>query len=199
VTAPVFIWGLVAIASGIGIGVYGTVLFKFALAAIGFSVGFVATLALLDGQGEWVRLLIAVVVGGLAGALLYSLFRFALYIAGAILGVVLAIVIGSIVEQFFAGLADVIWIIIALVGIGLGGVFGPRLGNFVIILATSVAGAYLIAEGFDVWFASNIGSDPSDLASTLTHRMTMVIFLVIVIIFILSQRMSTDLRQRLIR
>jgi len=49
------IWGIVMIAGGVFIGIYGEMLFKFVLAMIGFLVGFSALYLILEGQDETLR------------------------------------------------------------------------------------------------------------------------------------------------
>src|SRR6186997_3122120 len=92
------VWGALVIGAGIFLSVYGSLLFKFALAAMGFGIGFIGGWWLLDDQDEAMRLLVALVAGGVIAVLLFSLVRFGLRIAGAILGAVLAIVVGGIID-----------------------------------------------------------------------------------------------------
>ena len=61
-----FLWGLVLVGSGIFICVYGSVLFRFVLAMIGFAVGFAAAFALTDGQNDALRVLVGLVAGAAA-------------------------------------------------------------------------------------------------------------------------------------
>ena len=191
------LWGAVVIGSGIFLAVYGSLLFKFALAAIGFGVGFIGGWWLLDDQDEAARILIALVAGGVFAVLFFSLVRFGLRIAGAILGAVLAIVVGGIID--ILGPTPDRWLMIILLigGIGGGGFFGNRLGNWIIILATAAAGAFMVVDGVQIWFASRIAGELDDPTQTLAQKLTMVVFLIIFGIAALSQNESSKLRHRI--
>jgi hypothetical protein len=193
------VWGALVIGAGIFLSVYGSLLFKFALAAMGFGIGFIGGWWLLDDQDEAMRLLIALVAGGVIAVLLFSLVRFGLRIAGAILGAVLAIVVGGIID--IIGPTPDRWLMIILIvgGIGGGGFFGNRLGDWIIILATAAAGAFLVVDGIQLWFASRIAGDLDDPTQTLAQKLTMVVFLVIFGIAALSQNESIKLRRRVRR
>src|SRR5918995_5499490 len=91
-----FVWGAVLVACGIFIAVYGSILFRFVLAALGFAVGFGGAFFLLSDQDTATTILVAMVVGGIAAVLLYSLIRIGLYIAGGILGLVVAVTIAGL-------------------------------------------------------------------------------------------------------
>jgi hypothetical protein len=191
------VWGALVIGAGIFLSVYGSLLFKFALAAMGFGIGFIGGWWLLDDQDEAMRLLVALVAGGVIAVLLFSLVRFGLRIAGAILGAVLAIVVGGIID--IIGPTPDRWLMIILIvgGIGGGGFFGNRLGDWIIILATAAAGAFLVVDGIQLWFASRIAGDLDDPTQTLAQKLTMVVFLVIFGIAALSQNESIKLRRRI--
>ena len=125
--------------------------------------------------------------------------KFGLYIAGAMLGATLAVVAGGVIDIFSSAPGDVLWVILGAAGVVGGGFFGPRLGNFIILLATSATGALLVIEGIRVLFESRIGGDVTDPTSSLTQRLTLTIFLVILIISALSQRNASQLRHRVLR
>jgi len=193
------LWGAVVIGSGIFLSVYGSLLFKFALAAMGFGIGFIGGWYFLEDQDDAMRMLIALIAGGIFAFLLFSLVRFGLRIAGAILGVVLAFVVGGIID--IIGPTPDRWLMIILIigGIGGGGFFGNRLGDWIIILATAAAGAFLVVDGIQIWFASRIAGDLDDPTQTLAQKLTMLVFLVIFGIAALSQNESIKLRRRLLR
>lgn len=192
------VWGLVVIAAGIFVAVYGTLLFKFALAAMGFGIGFIGAWWLLDSQSDATRLLIAIAVGGIGAAVLFALARFGLYIAGAILGLVLSLLIGGIIEILGPSPNNTVMVILAIAGLAGGGFIGPRLGQLVVLLATSGAGAYLIVDGIQIWYASRIGGDLDDPSQTLGQRLTLTIFLVLFAMSALSQYNARDLRRRVL-
>ncbi len=192
------LWGAVVIGAGIFLSVYGSLLFKFALAAMGFGVGFVGGWWLLEGQdNDAMRMLIALVAGGVVAVLLFSLVRFGLYIAGAVLGAVLAIVVGGLID--IIGPTPDRWLMIILLigGVGGGGFFGNRLGNWIIVLATAAAGAFLVVDGVQIWFASRIAGDLDDPTQTLGQKLTLVVFLIVFGIAALSQNESMKLRRRI--
>jgi hypothetical protein len=193
-----FAWGALVIGAGIFIAVYGSLLFKFALAAMGFGVGFVGAWWLLDSQSDTTRLLIAMAVGGVAAVLLFSLVRFGVYIAGAILGLVVALLVGGIIDVIGSAPNDFVMTILVLGGLGGGGFFGPRLGNMLIALATSAAGAYLIMDGVQIWYASRIGGDLADPVQTLAQRLSITIFAIICLISFLGQNNARKLRHRVL-
>ena len=193
------VWGLAVLGAGIFLTVYGTLLFRFALLAMGFAVGMVGVWWLLDGQSEATRILIALVAGAIIGFIFYSMVKFGLYFAGAMLGATLAVVVGGVIDIFSSAPGDVLWVILGAAGVVGGGFFGPRLGNFIILLATSATGALLVIEGIRVLFESRIGGDVTDPTSSLTQRLTLTVFLVILAISALSQRNASQLRHRVLR
>src|SRR5215217_5156767 len=129
---------------------------------MGFGIGFSAAVWLTDGQDTSVRVLVGLAVGGIGAFILFSLVRFTLYIAGGILGLIVAVVVGALFEIFGPDLNNVVGTIIAIAGIGLGGYFGSRLGNLIVLLASAAAGAYLIIAGLRVLYEDRIGGDVAD-------------------------------------
>lgn len=75
---------------------------------------------------------------------------------------------------------------------------GPRLGNLVIALATSAAGAYLIMDGVQIWYASRIGGDLDDPTQTLGQKLSLTIFAIICIVSFLGQNNARKLRHRVL-
>jgi MFS family permease len=194
-----FVWGAVLVASGIFIAVYGSVLFRFVLAVLGFAVGFGAAYALLSDQDTSARILVALVVGAVAAGLLFALIRVGLYIAGGVLGLVLALVLSGLFGWLDNGVG---WIagILLIAGGGIGGFFGQRLGDWIVILATAGAGALLVTNGVLVWFQDEYESDlTGDITANLDKTEVLVLFLIVFAIAFLSQLNSTKLRDRLYR
>lgn len=195
-----FIWGAILVACGIFIAVYGNVLFRFVLAVIGFAAGFMATMTVLDGQEDTLRILVAMVVGGVAAAALYALVKFGLYIAGGILGLVIGLVLASLIGQLDGGVSLFAGILM-IAGAGTGGVFGHRLGSLVIILASATAGAFLTVYGLTIWFqdefSATIDTTIDDPSLALARSISLAIFLTISTISGLAQLRSSDLRYRL--
>ena len=194
-----FVWGLVVVCAGAFVSVYGLILFKFALAAMGFGLGFVGAWWLLDSQSDSMRLLISLAIGGVAAIVLFALARFGVYVAGAILGIVLAFVIGGLFEIFGPHLsAPVMWIL-TIAGIAGGGFIGPRIGQLIVLLATSGAGAFLVVDGLRIWFDANIEGDTAEPTQLLGNSFAMVVFVVLFAISALSQYNSRGLMQRVLR
>jgi hypothetical protein len=194
-----FVWGLILVGCGIFIAVYGSVLFRFVLAALGFAVGFGAVYLLTSDQSTGVRFLVAAVGGAILGFLLYRLIQIGIYIAGGVAGLVLAVILSGLFGWLEKGVG---WesLILLVAGCGLGGFFGRRLGDWIIILATAGAGALLTVDGVLIWFSDKYGTDETgDPTSSLDKSVVLVTFLVIFAIAGLSQLNSTKLRDRLYR
>jgi hypothetical protein len=190
-----FLWGVVLVGCGIFISVYGTVLFRFVLAVIGFALGFAGAFTLTDGQDDALRILVALVAGSIAAVILFSLIRVGLYIAGGILGAVIAIVLSSLFGLLDDGFD---WGPLVLLVIGVGGVgfFGHRLGNWIIILATAAAGAFLIVHGLTILYIDEFETDVEDPSAAIAKSLPFVIFIVIAAIGGLGQYVSSNLRFR---
>lgn len=192
-----FFWGLIAICAGVFISVYGLMLFKFALAAMGFTLGFIGSWWLLDSQETAMRFLIALVAGAVIGIALFSLVRFGVYIAGGILGLVIAVIIGGILEIAISRPNDWLMTVLALGGVVGGGIIGPRLGRMIILVATSAAGALLIVEGLQMWFSTELeGTDNPSRA--LGSGIALVVFVILVALSALGQNNARQLRQRVL-
>ena len=194
-----FVWGAVLVASGIFIAVYGSLLFRFVLAVLGFAVGFGVAFVLLEDQDTAAQVLVALVVGAIAAGLLYSLIRVGLYIAGGVFGLVLAVTIAGLFGWLDNGVGWTAGILL-IAGGGLGGFFGNRLGDWIIILATAAAGALLVVNGVLVWFKDEYSSDlTGDITTNLDKSEVLVVFLIVFAIAFLSQLNSSNLRDRLFR
>lgn len=191
-------WGLLTIGAGLFISIYGVMLFKFALAAMGFSLGFIGGWWILEDQETATRFLIALVIGAVLGVLFFALIRFGVYIAGAILGLVLAVVVGGFIEILGPSPSNIVMIVLAVAGVAGGGFFGARLGQFIVLLATAVAGAFMIVDGLHTWFADTFAFEGKTAADTLGTGVAMTLFVVLVVMSVLSQRNAQQLRHRVI-
>jgi hypothetical protein len=122
-----FLWGVIALACGAVMLVYGASMFRVVLLVTGFYIGFsvvnVFLGSLASGPGPGVRNAIAIVLGA----------------AGAMLGLVVAMLVASLFG-FSRGWA--VWLV-GLGGCGLGALLGPHLGRSLTISASAVAGAYV--------------------------------------------------------
>jgi hypothetical protein len=192
-----FFWGLLVICSGVFIGVYGSMLFRFALAAMGFGLGFLGALTLLSDQPATTRLLIALAAGGIVAIALYTLVRFGIYVAGAIFGLVLSFVVSSLLAIFSSQPSRWLVTILALIGAGAGGFLAPRFASLAIILATSAASAYLIVNGIQIWYAKDLEVTYDNPATALSNRLSLIVFLIVFAMAFLSQFAMRTLRSRI--
>ncbi|MGN6484274.1 MAG: TM7S3/TM198-like domain-containing protein [Thermomicrobiales bacterium] len=192
------IWGLVVVAAGGFICVYGLMLFKFALAAMGFGIGFVAAWWLLNDQSDSMRLLISLVVGAVAAVLLFALARFGVYVAGAILGLIIALVVGGLIEILGPHISNPVMSILAIGGLIGGGLFGHAIGQLVVLLATAGAGAVLVVDGLRIWVQSRMDGVADTPDRLLSNSFSMVLFLTIFAISALSQYNSRGLMRRVV-
>lgn len=192
------IWGIAVIAAGVFISVYGNVLFRFALAAMGFGLGFLAGARVFEGQDETARVLIALVAGGVVAVALFSLVKFTFYIAGGILGLVIGVVAVGIIDLFSSRPNGILQTGLTLAGMLLGAVFASRLGNIVVLLGSAAAGAFLLVNGLHVLFESQFNAETTDPASNLDSKLSLTIFGVLFVIAVLGQWNTMRIRQRLL-
>lgn len=191
------LWGAVLLGCGIFVSVYGGLLFRFVLAVMGFGIGFYGTMAVLGDQETALRILIGLVIGGIAAGALYALISFGLYIAGGLLGIVAGFVVASLLNQMDDGL-NWVGIVLMIAGAGGCGFFGRRLGNWIIILATAAVGAFLIVGGLGAWFNTELGVNTDEVSTTLNTNLTLVLFLVFAGLSGLAQMNISNLRRRLL-
>lgn len=192
------LWGLVAIAAGIFVCVYGNMLFRFVIAVLGFLVGFWLVMAIFPGLSDGLRVALAIVVGGIGAAILYSLFRLALHVAGALLGAVVVMAILALIGWVGDGSFGVVSWILVIAGAAVVGFFGNRLGNAIIPLATALAGSAAVVAGFSKLFSSTVATS-DDPITIMSSGFAFVLFLTIAIISALAQLQIADLRRRLLR
>lgn len=197
-SATEVLWGLVVIAAGVFICVYGTRLFRFALAAMGFGIGFLAAMRIFDSQDDVARVLIAFAVGGIGAFALYSLVRFTFYIAGGVLGLVLGFVVVGVIDLFTSQPGDVTQTILAVVGAALGAFFGNRLGNLVVLLGSAAAGSFLVVNGLHVLFESQFNVDAADPIANVTTRLSLTVLAIVFAIAALGQYSNQSFRNRVL-
>jgi len=194
------VWGLVLISAGVFVAVYGSMLFKFALAAMGFGIGFAAAWWILGETSATssVQVLVSLAAGGILAFAAFALIRFGLYIAGGILGLVLSFLVIGCINIWGDTNSDFLTVILAVAGVAGGGFLAPRLGSMITIFATAAAGAFLIVQGLGAWFESRFGQDASEATQVLGQRLTIVTFLVFFGMAALSQWQSTRLTRRVL-
>ena len=185
-----FFWGVIAVACGTVMIVYGASMFRVVLAFAGFYVGFGLVSALLGsmgtGPGPLVQVLIAIVLGAALGGLLYSFVAIAMYAAGAILGLVVALFFTSLV-----GIAGN-WLLamLALAGAGLGAFGGRYLGSWLTIVSSAFAGAYFSVSGLSLLFGMQAPNGMMPI-----NARTLVVFALLATISCLAQARTRNLRR----
>jgi len=194
-----FLWGLIALVCGGFMLVYGASLIRVVLAFFGFFLGFVVATLVMEWLGlvadnTWLQLLVEVILGAILGLVFYNLVSLTVYLAGGILGAGLGMfIIGALNLQ-----ADWLAVGITLVAAVIGVVFGRNLGDWLPVLAASVAGAYASVVGIGLLFR---GTE----AVAQSHRLMptglapIVVFLFLLVVGTLAQMQIRDLRRRLIR
>jgi hypothetical protein len=191
-----FLLDLLLIACGVFLLVYGGRLFRFALAVGAFVLGFSLSMWLLSSQPVAARLLISLVVGGIIAFAGYMLVKMVLHFAGAILGVMLAMVILSLLP---GSTNNILSLIVVLVGAGVVGFFGNRLGDWVIILATTLAGAYAILLGLAHLFPAAMGVGADYLSTRIPFNgPAFFVFIIFLITGILAQLEIRRVRGRFV-
>jgi hypothetical protein len=193
-------WGIVIVAAGVFVSVYGSMLFRFVLAVVGFAIGFWLMMTLMPATNTALQVLLALIVGGIGAAVLYSLFRISLHIAGALLGAVIVVAVLSLIGWVGNGASMGVfsWILV-LAAAGVVGFLGNRLGNAIIPLATALTGAALIVLGLSKLFTANVGATSNDPIAVLSGGFGFVLFVVLAVISALAQIQIADLRRRLLR
>lgn len=143
--ATVVLAGVIAIAIGIVFCFFGYRVFRIVLAVLGFAIGATVAwtaVAQYYSQEFWI-LVLSGLVGGLIGAVLLVLvYYLGLFLAGAWLGALLALVISTQLGY------EPNWIILAIAA-GVGGIVALLLQKVVIVISTALGGA-----GNIVWGAS---------------------------------------------
>jgi hypothetical protein len=190
------LWGLLAVICGAFFCIYGFTLFRWALLAIGFLIGFSLAMRFTAGQTTGLQLIISFVAGGALAALLYFMANFAIYIAGGLVGLIVALLLSSILNSW--GI-DSAWltVFLLLVGIGLCGYFGKSLGELIIIFAAAAVGAYSVVYGLALLFPEELGMDIAETQYLPISTLTVTLLLTVGIISGLAQYQIFDLRQRL--
>lgn len=181
------VWGLILIAAGVFLIVYGSAYYRYALAAIGFGIGFLGSLGFTIELGLLTRLLIAIGAGIVGATLLYLLVNFSFVIAGAIFGLIVALLLLGILELFAPVPPGLLVALLILAGLGLGGYFGKDMGQIVVLLATTAAGAFLIVSGLGAMYDSRLSGDGLEPLDHLAQRFGLVLFLILFVIGFLTQ------------
>ncbi|HEX2368768.1 MAG TPA: DUF4203 domain-containing protein [Acidimicrobiia bacterium] len=140
--------GLLLVACGVFLLVYGTMLFRFAIAVAGFVIGFALGWWLLESATEAAQIIVAFALGGVVAIVGYAVVRIGVYLAGGLLGALLALIVVSFLN-IGSSVVNVLVVLAAAVAVGF---FARSLGLWLTILATSAAGAYAIVYGLSRMF-----------------------------------------------
>jgi len=185
--------GLLLTACGVFLLVYGTILFRFALAVGGFVLGFAVAWWLTESQGTAVQILVGLVAGGIAAAVLFLVVRIGLYIAGGLLGAIAALVLLSLFR------VENVWVNLALMvaGAGLVAFFGRRLGLWLTVAATSLTGAYAAVYGLTQVFPESTGGFDADPTARIPFTgPAFAVFLVLLAVGVLAQLQIARVNER---
>lgn len=194
------IWGIIALLCGGFMLVYGASLIRVVMAFFGFFLGFVvATLVMewlgLAADNTWLQLAIEVILGAIIGVVFYNLVSLTVYLAGGILGAGLgAFIIGALNLQ-----ADWLAVGITLVAAVIGVLFGRSLGDWLPVLAASVAGAYASTVGIGLLFRDAEATAEVSQRLMPSGAAPIILFLFLVAVGTLAQMQIRDLRRRLVR
>jgi hypothetical protein len=185
-----FLWGVIALVCGAVMLVYGASMFRVVLAFAGFYIGFGLVSAFLgtlgNAPGQTVQTIIAIVLGAALGGVLYSFVRIAVYAAGAILGLVLALFFTSLLSIGSGWLLT----LLALGGAGVGAVFGRHLGSWLTILSSAIAGAYFAVTGLALIFGQTAANGMMPV-----NARTVVVFVLLAAISVMAQGRTRNLRR----
>lgn len=189
-----FWMGVLLAACGIFLLVYGGLLFRFSLAVGFFVIGFSLASWLFAGQQDAIRILISLVVGGVVALIGYSLVRMVLHIAGGLLGAVVVLLLLSLLPLDMPGFLSVILVV---AGAGLVGFFGNRLGDWVIILATTLTGAYAVVLGLTRMFPASVEVTAAHVSAFVPFTApALAVYLIVFAIGVLAQFQIRNVRGR---
>lgn len=184
-----FLWGVIALACGTVMIVYGSTMFRVVLAFAGFYIGFGVVSAALGsiggGPSPAIQTIVAIILGAALGGVLYSFASLAVYAAGAILGLVVALFFASLI-----GIGSWMLTVLALAGVGAGAFGGRYLGQWLTILSSAVAGAYFSVTGLALIFGAQAANGMMPV-----NARTLVVFALLAVISFLAQARTRNLRR----
>ena len=187
-TTEEWLWGGGMIAAGIFIAVYGSRLFRFAMAAVGFGAGFLLAIRLMEEFDREREMPIALIAGLIGAILLFVLAKFGLLLAGAIFGLVAAILAIGVIEVSTEQVpGDVMQVVVAAGGAVIGAIFGRAIGWIVVLLGTAAAGSALVLNGLHVLFQLEYEIDPADPLRNTATQLALVTFGVLFLFALLGQ------------
>jgi len=169
--------GFAVMAGGIFAAAFGYSMFRFVLAVIGFMVGFSVASRLTAGLDPTVSLFISLGAGIVLAGLGFALIRIGQYIAGALLGMVVALVVLGLIGAQNDGVLNLAGL---AVGLGIGAFAGRFFGDLIILTATSFIGAYGIVLGWFIAFSSNATGNLGD--ALIVNIVTIILMLAIALV-----------------
>lgn len=169
--------GLAVMAGGIFAAAFGYSMFRFVLAVIGFMVGFSVASSLTRNLDPTVSLFISLGAGIVLAGLGFALIRIGQYIAGALLGMVVALVVLGLIGAQNDGVLNLAGL---AVGLGIGAFAGRFFGDLIILTATSFIGAYGIVLGWFIAFSSNTTGNLAD--ALIINIVTIILMLAIALV-----------------
>ena len=122
--------------------ILGRKLFWLFVACLGFVIALRVSTDLLVGQPDWIRLLVAIVIGALGALLAVFLQRLAIAVAGFLAGAYLVEALWSAVHPSLGVSA---WAAVIIGGI-LGAILLSALFDWALIVLSSLAGASIISQ-----------------------------------------------------
>ncbi len=187
-TTEQLLWGGGMIAVGVFVAVYGSRLFRYAMAAIGFGAGFLLAIRLMEELDREREMPIALVAGLVGAILLFLLAKFGLLLAGAVFGLVAAILAIGLIEVSTDRVpGEVMQVAVAAGGAVIGALLGRAIGWIVVLLATAAAGAALVLNGLHVLFQLEYEIDPADPLRNAATQLALVTFGILFLVALLGQ------------
>ena len=169
--------GLAVMAGGIFAAAFGYSMFRFVLAVSGVMVGFSVASSLTRNLDPTVSLFISLGAGIVLAGLGFALIRIGQYIAGALLGMVVALVVLGLIGAQNDGVLNLAGL---AVGLGIGAFAGRFFGDLIILTATSFIGAYGIVLGWFIAFSSNTTGNLAD--ALIINIVTIILMLAIALV-----------------
>jgi hypothetical protein len=134
--------GIVLIVIGLIACFFGKQYYRIVLGLFGFVIGLYVTSGLLVGQAEWLQIVVSLVAGVLLGYGFYLAYRWAYVLFGGFLGLAIGGMIGNALN-----LADLLFLIVALILMVIGGLLGRVFADLIIRVATAFGGAINVIAG----------------------------------------------------
>lgn len=166
--------GLAIIAGGIFAAALGFSLFRFVLSVLGFMVGYslATNVAGSLGLDTAATLFIGLAAGLILAVIGYAMVRVGRYIAGALLGVVISMLVLSLLQTEQGGIIGLAGV---AAGVGIGAFAGRFFGDMLVLSATSFVGAYGIMLGMVTLFPELVpGAVPGRVPVTLPVLLIMI-------------------------